>query len=49
MLAPLLLAALISCLLIMLMGWVRDIVRSDTDAGDTCPLFPPSPNRMHGA
>jgi hypothetical protein len=42
MLATLLLGSLITCVLIMLAGWVHDGLVRDSDVGETCPLFPVS-------
>jgi hypothetical protein len=46
MLAPLLIASLATCVLMMLVGWVHDSLGGQTDVGETCPLFPISPVRQ---
>lgn len=40
MLAPLLIASLATCMLIMLLGWVPDGLDPGSDVGAACPLFP---------
>jgi hypothetical protein len=48
MLAPLLVASLVSCVVIMLAGWVHDTLAVTSDRGDVCPLFPASARRPGG-
>ena len=48
MLAPLLVTSLVSCVLIMLAGWVHDAFAACSDGGDVCPLFPTSARRPGG-
>ena len=49
MLAPLLVTSLVTCVLIMLAGWVRDRVEGESDVGATCPLFPVLSGRSRDA
>ena len=45
MLAPLLIASLVACLLLMLVGWALDNVGRPSDVGASCPFFPITPRR----
>jgi hypothetical protein len=49
MLAPLLLASLITSVLIMLAGWVHDRIAGASDVGASCPLYPAASRRSRGA
>ena len=49
MLAPLLIASLTACVLVMMAGWARDQFGRQVDTGAACPLFPMSPRRPRRA
>ena len=48
MLAPLLIASLVTSMLMMLLGWVFDAVDAASDVGAACPWFPMGPSDASG-
>jgi hypothetical protein len=49
MLAPLLVASLVICVLVMLAGWAQDQITAASDQRDHCPLFSPTVRSPRGA
>jgi hypothetical protein len=49
MLAPLLIASLTTCVLVMMAGWARDQFGGPVDTGAACPLFPVSTRQTRRA